>query len=65
MPPQHQEKPGIEAKVTLRPAYRAPLYRGSGKLEDRVALITGCGESSPPVQFRWQALDQSVVCRCE
>ena len=26
---------------------------------------TGCGESSPPVQFRWQVLDQSVVCRCE
>ena len=26
---------------------------------------TGCGESSPPVQFRWQVLDESVVCRCE
>ncbi len=26
---------------------------------------TGCGESSEPVQFRWQVLDQTVECRCE
>ncbi len=25
---------------------------------------TGCGEASPPVQFRWQVLDQTVPCRC-
>ena len=25
---------------------------------------TGCGESSPPVEFRWQALEQTVPCRC-
>ena len=25
---------------------------------------TGCGEASPPVQFRWQVLDQTVACRC-
>lgn len=25
---------------------------------------TGCGESSPLVEFRWQVLDQTVVCRC-
>jgi hypothetical protein len=25
---------------------------------------TGCGEGSPPVQFRWQVLDQTVPCRC-
>ena len=25
---------------------------------------TGCGEASPLVQFRWQALDQTVDCRC-
>src|SRR2546421_7026266 len=41
MPPQHQEKPGIESKVRPRPEYEAPLYKGSGKLEDKVALITG------------------------
>jgi NAD(P)-dependent dehydrogenase (short-subunit alcohol dehydrogenase family) len=40
-PPQHQEKPGIEAKLTPRPRYQAPQYQGSGKLHGKVALITG------------------------
>jgi hypothetical protein len=26
---------------------------------------TGCGETSPLMQFRWQALEQTVTCRCE
>ncbi len=41
MPPQHQEKPGIESKIRPRPEYEAPLYKGSGKLLGKVALITG------------------------
>jgi len=41
MPKQHQSKPGIEAKLKPRPNYKAPLYKGSGKLESKVALITG------------------------
>jgi hypothetical protein len=41
MPPQHQEKPGIEAAMIPRPNYKAPVYRGAGKLKDQVALITG------------------------
>lgn len=41
MPKQHQAKPGIEAKLKPRPNYKAPLYKGSGKLENKVALITG------------------------
>ncbi|PYS71472.1 MAG: short-chain dehydrogenase [Acidobacteria bacterium] len=32
---------GIEAKLKPRPNYKAPLYKGSGKLENKVALITG------------------------
>jgi NAD(P)-dependent dehydrogenase (short-subunit alcohol dehydrogenase family) len=40
-PPQHQEKPGIESKLEPKPHYEAPLYKGSGKLEGKVALITG------------------------
>jgi NAD(P)-dependent dehydrogenase (short-subunit alcohol dehydrogenase family) len=40
-PPQHQEKPGIEARMTPRPRYQAPAYTGSGKLDGRVAIITG------------------------
>lgn len=41
MPPQHQEKPGIESKLTPRPKYAAPHYQAAGKLKDKVALITG------------------------
>jgi NAD(P)-dependent dehydrogenase (short-subunit alcohol dehydrogenase family) len=41
MPAQHQEKPGIEAKLSPRPRYEAPLYRGAEKLKGKVALITG------------------------
>ncbi|HEY3671556.1 MAG TPA: DEAD/DEAH box helicase [Acidimicrobiia bacterium] len=26
---------------------------------------TGCGASSPAVQFRWQVLDETVDCRCD
>jgi NAD(P)-dependent dehydrogenase (short-subunit alcohol dehydrogenase family) len=40
-PEQHQPKPGIEAKMTPRPEYEAPKYRGAGRLAGRVALITG------------------------
>jgi NAD(P)-dependent dehydrogenase (short-subunit alcohol dehydrogenase family) len=41
LPAQHQEKPGIEAKIEPRPKYEAPLYKASEKLLDKVALITG------------------------
>ena len=41
LPKQQQEKPGVEARLNPRPEYEAPSYRGSGKLEDKVALITG------------------------
>ena len=41
MPPQHQKKPGEEAKLNPRPRYEAPLYSGAGKLKEKVALITG------------------------
>lgn len=40
-PKQHQEKPGDESELRPRPRYKAPLYKGSNKLEGKVALITG------------------------
>src|SRR5215216_2243783 len=40
-PQQHQRRPGLESKVTPRPEFEAPEYKGSGKLDGRVALITG------------------------
>jgi NAD(P)-dependent dehydrogenase (short-subunit alcohol dehydrogenase family) len=41
LPRQHQRKPGIEQELEPRPQFEAPGYRGSGKLEGKVALITG------------------------
>jgi NAD(P)-dependent dehydrogenase (short-subunit alcohol dehydrogenase family) len=40
-PRQHQPKPGAEYKLDPAPLYEAPYYKGSGKLEGKVALITG------------------------
>src|SRR5256714_3852817 len=41
LPAQHQPRPGIEAKMEPRPRYEAPSYKGSEKLKDKVAIITG------------------------
>jgi NAD(P)-dependent dehydrogenase (short-subunit alcohol dehydrogenase family) len=41
LPAQHQERPGLEAKMTPRPQYLAPDYKGAEKLKNKVALITG------------------------
>jgi NAD(P)-dependent dehydrogenase (short-subunit alcohol dehydrogenase family) len=41
MPAQHQAKPGSEAEMEPAPMYDAPYWRGSGKLDGKVALITG------------------------
>lgn len=41
MPAQHQAKPGVEGKLNPRPKYEAAHYKGSGKLNRKVALITG------------------------
>lgn len=41
LPPQSQPKPGLDSAMTPRPQFEAPNYRGSGKLQDKVALITG------------------------
>lgn len=40
-PPQHQAKPGDESLLEPAPMYDAPFWRGSGKLEGKVALVTG------------------------
>lgn len=38
---QDQPYPGIEAKMTPQPDFGEETYKGSGKLTDRVAIITG------------------------
>lgn len=41
-PPHHQdEQPGRESEMTPQPKADDPQYRGSGKLQGKVALITG------------------------
>lgn len=41
-PAQHQKRqPGIEAMMTPQPEYMSPSYQGSGKLQGKIALITG------------------------
>ena len=40
-PKQRLEKPGVEAELALKPMYDAPYYQGSGKLQGKVAIITG------------------------
>ena len=40
-PPQHQQAPGRESEMRPAPDYGETSYRGYGRLEGKVALITG------------------------
>jgi NAD(P)-dependent dehydrogenase (short-subunit alcohol dehydrogenase family) len=41
MPQQHLVKPGLEAQMDLKPRFLAEYYKGSGKLQGQVAIVTG------------------------
>ena len=40
-PEQHQDSPGLESELSPKPRYEAAQYKAAGKLDGKIALITG------------------------
>jgi NAD(P)-dependent dehydrogenase (short-subunit alcohol dehydrogenase family) len=59
-----QNKPGIEHKLNPPPLYDAPYWAGSGKLQDKIAIITG-GDSgigrAVAVLFAHEGADVAIL----
>jgi hypothetical protein len=76
LPRPGETTPYLEPELTNLPYVSKPRVEprrlSTGHVPLEIARVgaawriscTGCGESSPAVQFRWQVLDQTVACRC-
>jgi NAD(P)-dependent dehydrogenase (short-subunit alcohol dehydrogenase family) len=61
---QHLKKPGKEKNLNVQPMFDAPYYKGSEKLKDMVAVITGADSGigrSVAVLFAREGADISIV----
>ena len=63
-PEQHLKKPGLESDLDPKPMFEAPYYKGSEKLQDMAAIITG-GDSgigrAVAVLFAREGCDVAIV----
>jgi hypothetical protein len=76
LPKPDESTPYLELVLSDLPVVKHPKVEprrlSTGQVALEIARVgsewriscTGCGEASPPVQFRWQVLDQTVPCRC-
>jgi superfamily II DNA or RNA helicase len=76
LPEPESGAPYLEPELVELPTVRKPKVEptrlSTGEVALQIAQVgsgwriscTGCGESSPLVEYRWQVLDETVPCRC-